>query len=51
MGKEKDTIKKDLKEPKQSYTTPKLIVHGTLEEITKSPKVGGASDGQGTKSH
>ena len=49
MGKEKDRIKEDPKEPKQSYITPKLIVHGTLEEITK--KIGGVTDGAGTKSH
>jgi len=51
MGKEKDTIKRDAKEPRRPYSTPKLIVHGTLEEITKSPKVGGSTDGPGTKSH
>jgi hypothetical protein len=45
MKKEKDTIKKDPKEPKKSYATPKLIVHGTLEEITK--KIGGVTDGAG----
>ncbi len=49
MKKKRDTIKEDPKEPKQPYITPKLIVHGTLEEITK--KIGGVTDGQGTKSH
>ncbi len=48
MEKEKNTIKKDAKEPKQSYTTPKLMIHGTLEEITKAKTVGTTDGG---KSH
>jgi len=51
MGKEKDTIKRDPKEPRRPYSTPKLIVHGTLEEITKSPKGSGLTDGGTSKSH
>lgn len=30
---------------KRPYTTPKLTVHGTLEEVTKQNKGYGSSDG------
>jgi hypothetical protein len=36
-----------MKEPRNAYTTPKLIVHGTVEEITLEAvgKGPGAGDG------
>lgn len=41
-------LKKTVKKP---YKTPQLTIHGSLEEITGFPKVGGSTDGPGTKSH
>jgi hypothetical protein len=35
--------------PKMAYTTPQLRVHGTLQEVTKTTKGSGASDGFGLK--
>lgn len=49
MEKGKDKIKKDPKQSRKPYLTPQLIVHGTLEGITK--KIPGHTDGAGTKSH
>ncbi len=34
---------------KKPYMAPQLIIHGSLQDITT--KVGGRSDGPGTKSH
>ena len=52
MNKGKERGKReDIKcQPKKPYKTPQLIVHGTLDVITKAKGQGG-SDGAGTKSH
>ncbi len=52
MNKGKERGKReDIKRPrKKPYKTPQLIVHGTLEAITKA-KIQGNSDGAGVKSH
>jgi hypothetical protein len=36
-------------QPKKPYMTPKLIIHGSLKEITG--KIPGGSDGSGRKAH
>ena len=41
-----------MREPKKTYTTPKLIVHGTVEQITLQDPPGkeaGAGDVQATQ--